>query len=112
MRVLVTGGAGYIGSTATAILLERGFDVTVLDDCSTGHPDAVQGEAKFIGGSILDTDVVATALSGCDAVLHFAAKSLVGESVEKPDLYHEVNVNGTKNLLDQMAIAKISKLVF
>jgi len=112
MRVLVTGGAGYIGSTATAILLERGFDVTVLDDCSTGHQDAVQGEAKFIEGSILDANVVASALSGCDAVLHFAAKSLVGESVEKPDLYHEVNVNGTKNLLDQMAIAKISKLVF
>jgi UDP-glucose 4-epimerase len=112
MRVLVTGGAGYIGSTATAILLERGFDVTVLDDCSTGHRDAVQGEAKFIEGSILDADVVASAMSDCDAVFHFAAKSLVGESVEKPDLYHEVNVNGTKNLLNQMAIAKISKLVF
>ena len=112
MRVLVTGGAGYIGSAATAILLERGFNVTVLDDCSTGHADAVVGGAKFINGSVLDSQVVAQALVDCDAVLHFAAKSLVGESVEKPDLYFDVNVNGTRNLLDQMSKAKISKLVF
>jgi UDP-glucose 4-epimerase len=112
MRVLVTGGAGYIGSAATAILLERGFDVTVLDDCSTGHLDAVAGGAKFINGSILDSQVVADALVDCDAVFHFAAKSLVGESVDKPDLYFDVNVNGTRNLLDQMSKAKISKLVF
>ena len=112
MRVLVTGGAGYIGSAATAILLERGFDVTVLDDCSTGHRDAVAGGAKFINGSILDSQVVADALVDCDAVFHFAAKSLVGESVDKPDLYFDVNVNGTRNLLDQMSKANISKLVF
>ena len=112
MRVLVTGGAGYIGSVATAMLLERGFDVTVLDDCSTGHRDAVAGAAKFVEGSVLSTDSVALALTGCSAVFHFAAKSLVGESVEKPDLYFDVNVNGTRNLLDQMSKAKISKLVF
>jgi UDP-glucose 4-epimerase len=112
MRILVTGGAGYIGSTAAAILLERGFDVTVLDDCSTGHADAVPSAATFIQGSILDPQVVATALSGCEAVIHFAAKSLVGESVEKPDLYFDVNVNGTRILLDQMSALGISKLVF
>jgi len=112
MRALVTGGAGYIGSAATAMLLERGFDVTVLDDCSTGHRDAVAGGAKFINGSILDSKVVADALVDCDAVFHFAAKSLVGESVDKPDFYFDVNVNGTRNLLDQMSKAKISKLVF
>lgn len=112
MRVLVTGGAGYIGSVATAILLERGFEVTVLDDCSTGHRDAVSKDAKFVEGSILDAKTVASALVDCEAVLHFAAKSLVGESVEKPDLYFDVNVNGTRNLLDQMSIARISKLVF
>jgi UDP-glucose 4-epimerase len=112
MRILVTGGAGYIGSTAAAILLERGFDVTVLDDCSTGHADAVPSAATFIQGSILDPQVVATALVGCEAVIHFAAKSLVGESVEKPDLYFDVNVNGTRNLLDQMSALGISKLVF
>jgi UDP-glucose 4-epimerase len=112
MRVLVTGGAGYIGSVATAILLERGFDVTVLDDCSTGHLDAVSSQAKFIEGSVLNPESIALALTDCSAVLHFAAKSLVGESVEKPDLYFDVNVNGTRNLLDQMSKAKISKLVF
>ena len=112
MRVLVTGGAGYIGSTAAAILLERGFEVTVLDDCSTGHTDAVPSGANFIQGSILDTSVVGQALVGCDAVIHFAAKSLVGESVEKPELYYEVNVNGTKNLLAEMEKAGVKKLVF
>ncbi len=112
MRVLVTGGAGYIGSTAAAILLERGFEVTVLDDCSTGHTDAVPSGAKFVQGSILDASVVGQALVGCDAVIHFAAKSLVGESVEKPELYYEVNVNGTKNLLAEMEKAGVKKLVF
>ena len=86
MRVLVTGGAGYIGSVATAILLDRGFEVTVLDDCSTGHRDAVSETARFIEASVLDPESIALALQGCDAVFHFAAKSLVGESVEKPDL--------------------------
>jgi UDP-glucose 4-epimerase len=112
MRVLVTGGAGYIGSVATAMLLERGFEVTVLDDCSTGHLDAVSGAANFIEGSVLDTESIALALQGCEAVFHFAAKSLVGESVEKPDLYFDVNVTGTRNLLAEMAKAKIAKLVF
>ena len=112
MRILVTGGAGYIGSTAAAILLERGFEVTVLDDCSTGHIDAVPSGAKFIQGSILDPQIVSTALAGCEAVIHFAAKSLVGESVEKPDLYFDVNVNGTRNLLNQMSGLGITKLVF
>jgi UDP-glucose 4-epimerase len=112
MRILVTGGAGYIGSTAAAMLHERGFEVTVLDDCSTGHLDAVPNGAKFIQGSILDPQIVSTALAGCEAVIHFAAKSLVGESVEKPDLYFDVNVNGTRNLLDQMSGLGITKLVF
>ena len=112
MRVLVTGGAGYIGSTAVAILLERGYEVSVLDDCSTGHADAVSAQAKFVNGSILDIGAVSNALKGCDAVIHFAAKSLVGESVEKPDLYEDVNVNGTRILLAEMAKAGVRKLVF
>ena len=112
MRVLVTGGAGYIGSTAVAILLERGYEVTVLDDCSTGHFELVPSSAKFISGSILDSKALAEALTGCAAVIHFAAKSIVGESVEKPDLYQEVNVEGTRRLLDEMARLGVSKLVF
>ncbi len=112
MRILVTGGAGYIGSTATSMLLEKGYDVTVLDDCSTGHADSLDPRAKFIQGSLLDIQTIKSALSECQAVMHFGAKSLVGESVEKPELYREVNVGGTKNLLAEMGAAGITKLVF
>jgi UDP-glucose 4-epimerase len=112
MRVLVTGGAGYIGSCATSILLDEGFEVTVLDDCSTGHAQSVDSRAKFIKASILDITAVRQALAGCDAVLHLAAKALVGESVAKPELYHQVNVGGSKNLLTEMAAAGVGKLVF
>ena len=112
MRVLVTGGAGYIGGTAAAILLERGFDVTVLDDCSTGHLESVDSRATFINGSILDNATVAKALQGVEAVLHFSAKSLVGESVTKPEIYWNTNVNGARILLDEMRTAGIKKIVF
>ena len=112
MRVLVTGGTGYIGSTAVEILLNQGFEISILDDCSMGHADTVPAGVRFIQGSLLNVDEVADALSGCDAVMHFAGKSLVGESVEKPDLYHSVNVDGTRIVLDQMRIQKITKIVF
>ena len=112
MRVLVTGGAGYIGGTATAILLDRGFDVTVLDDCSTGHSEAVDPRATFINGSILDNATVAKALAGVEAVLHFSAKSLVGESVNKPEIYWNTNLNGSRILLEEMRQAGVKKIVF
>ena len=112
MRVLVTGGAGYIGATAVDILITQGYEVSVFDDCSTGHADNVAAEVTFIQGSLLNRSEIAQALKGCDAVMHFAGKSLVGESVEKPELYWSVNVGGTRNLLDEMRIAKISKLIF
>lgn len=111
-RILVTGGAGYIGSTATAILVERGYEVVVFDDLSMGHADAVDSGATFVQGSLLDPDALRNALAGCEAVIHFAGKSLVGESVEKPELYHHVNVDGTQNLLNAMAIHGIDKIVF
>ena len=112
MRVLVTGGAGYIGSTAVDILIAQGYEVSVFDDCSTGHADNVASGVTFVQGSLLNRSEIAQALKGCDAVMHFAGKSLVGESVEKPELYWSVNVGGTRNLLDEMRIAKISKLIF
>jgi UDP-glucose 4-epimerase len=112
MRVLVTGGAGYIGSTAADILMSQGYEVSVFDDCSTGHADNVATGVTFIQGSLLNRSEIAQALKGCDAVMHFAGKSLVGESVEKPELYWSVNVGGTRNLLDEMRAAKISKLIF
>ena len=111
-RILVTGGAGYIGSTAVAVLVERGYEVVVFDDLSMGHADAVDPKADFIEGSLLDPDALRSALVGCEGVMHFAGKSLVGESVEKPDLYQHVNVDGTQNLLDAMAIHGIDRMVF
>jgi UDP-glucose 4-epimerase len=112
MHVLVTGGAGYIGSTAVDILLLQGYKISVLDDCSTGHADSVPAGIDFIRGSILDSDDVANALRGCDAVMHFAGKSLVGESLKQPDLYRKVNVAGTRILLDEMHKSGVKKLVF
>ena len=112
MKILVTGGAGYIGSIATAMLLDAGYQVNVLDDLSTGHADAVSEEATFIEGSLLNQEDLDRALLGCDAVMHFAAKSLVGESVEKPELYREVNVGGSSALISAMNSHKINKLVF
>ena len=112
MRVLVTGGTGYIGSTAVEILTSRGFEISILDDCSTGHADSAPVGARFIQGSLLNSAEIADALTGCDAVMHFAGKSLVGESVEKPDLYHSVNVDGTRNLLNEMRKQAVTKIVF
>ena len=112
MRVLVTGGTGYIGSTAVEILLTQGFEISILDDCSMGHADTVPAGVRFVNGSLLNVSEVTDALTGCDAVMHFAGKSLVGESVEKPDLYHSVNVNGTRTLLDEMRKQSITKIVF
>ena len=110
-RVLVTGGAGYIGGTTVALLLQRGYEVHVLDDCSTGHADSVPAQAQFFQGSILDGEIVRKALQGCDAVIHFAAKSLVGESVEKPELYRNNNIGGSQILFDEMDGAGITRIV-
>jgi len=77
-----------------------------------GHADTVPAGVRFVNGSLLNVSEVAEALTGCDAVMHFAGKSLVGESVEKPDLYHSVNVNGTRILLDEMRKQSITKIVF
>ncbi len=109
-KILVTGGAGYIGSTATAILLDQGYEVVVFDDLSTGHADSVDPRATLISASLLDPDALAEALEGCEAVIHFAGKSLVGESVEKPDLYHHINVDGTLNLLSAMKFVAPKRL--
>jgi UDP-glucose 4-epimerase len=112
MRVLVTGGAGYIGSTAVDILLSQGYEISVIDDCSTGHEDSLPAGINFIKGSILSDADLARALHGCDAVMHFAGKSLVGESVKQPELYRKVNVEGTRALLDAMHKSGVKKLVF
>ncbi|GGL05257.1 UDP-glucose 4-epimerase GalE [Planomonospora parontospora] len=109
MKLLVTGGAGYIGSVVAAQLAEAGHEVTVLDDLSTGHADAVPSGARFVRGSVTDATAV---LEGMDGVLHFAAKSLVGESVENPGLYWAHNLGGTLALLDAMRTAGVGRIVF
>jgi len=112
MRVLVTGGAGYIGSTAVDILLSQGYKISVIDDCSTGHEDSLPAGINFIKGSILSDEDLDRALHGCDAVMHFAGKSLVGESVKQSELYRKVNVEGSRALLDAMHKSGVKKLVF
>jgi UDP-glucose 4-epimerase len=111
MRVLVTGGAGYIGSVVAAQLVAAGHDVVVLDDLSTGHADAVPPGATFVKGTL--RDCAAEVLSdGVEAVLHFAAKSLVGESVADPAKYWSNNLGGTVALLEAMREIRIRTIVF
>jgi UDP-glucose 4-epimerase len=111
MRTLVVGGAGYIGSVVSRALLADGHEVVVLDDCSTGHADAVPPDVELVRTDITNASQV-LAGRGFDAVLHFAAKSLVGESVTDPSLYWRTNVAGTRALLDAMAEHGVPRLVF
>lgn len=111
MKLLVTGGAGYVGSVCAARLIDSGHEVVVLDDLSTGHADAVPDGARFIHGEI--TEVVDSVLAeGFDGVLHFAAKSLVGESMTDPVKYWHGNVVTSLRLLDAMREHGIPRLVF
>jgi UDP-glucose 4-epimerase len=111
MKLLVTGGAGYIGSVVAARLLETGHEVVVLDDCSTGHEDAVPAGATLVRASL--RAAAADVLSGgFDGVLHFAAKSLVGESVEKPGLYWDKNLGESLALFDAMRVHQVPRIVF
>ena len=113
MRLLVTGGAGYIGSVVTLHLLGAGHEVTVLDDLSTGHADAVPDGARLVDGDVADTAAVVLADGpGYDGVLHFAARALVAESVEHPERYWHTNVAGTLALLDAMRANAVGRLVF
>jgi UDP-glucose 4-epimerase len=111
MRLLVTGGAGYIGSVVASLLIEAGHEVVVLDDLSTGHPDAVPAGAAFVPGTVRD-QAQAVLADGADAVLHFAAKSLVAESVARPSLYWQHNLGGTLALLEAMRVTGITRIVF
>jgi UDP-glucose 4-epimerase len=110
---LVTGGAGYIGSVVTARLIEGGHDVVVVDDLSTGHADAVPDGARLVVGNIADDAIVREVLvADVEAVLHFAARSLVGESETAPERYFANNVSGTLALLESMRATGVAKLVF
>jgi len=114
MNVLVTGGAGYIGSHTVKELLRRGFHVTVLDNLSKGHRQAVPQSACFIQADIRDQDVVKNVLNTnrIDAVVHFASDSLVGESMDNPVKYYENNVAATLKLLSTMRDVGVTRIVF
>lgn len=113
MKLLIPGGAGYIGSHMVRYAQEHGHEVVVLDDFSTGHDWAVK-ECEILRVNLLDRDKLSQMLKGrdFDGVIHFAAKSLVGESVRKPDLYYRNNVVGTLNLVNQMLENDLNNLVF
>ena len=113
MKVLVTGGAGYVGSHALRALRSRGHDAVVFDNLSRGHREAVL-DATLVEGDLLDPEDLERAFAdrGIEAVLHFAALAYVGESVEKPDLYYRNNAIGTMNLLDAMRRHATRTLIF
>jgi len=112
-KILVCGGAGYIGSHMVRLLVEHGFDVVVFDDLSTGHREAVQG-ARLVEGDVRDRRVLDVLFGEYrfDAVIHFCAKSLVGDSVQQPLAYYDNNVAGSISLLQAMQRHGVAKLVF
>ena len=113
MKILVTGGAGYIGSHMVKLLAETGAEVTVLDDLSTGHAEAVRGR-DFVQGDVADLPFTKKLLQerGIEAVVHFAASSLVGESMADPLKYYRRNVGGTAALVQAMRDAGVARIVF
>ncbi|HEY7462995.1 MAG TPA: UDP-glucose 4-epimerase GalE [Candidatus Limnocylindria bacterium] len=114
MRILVVGGAGYVGSTSVEGFLEAGHEVVVYDDLSTGHADAVVPPARLVRGSIQDRTRLEALLRDerIDAVLHCAAKSLVAESMADPALYYRHNVSGGVAMLEAMRTAGVTRLVY
>src|SRR5690606_3448288 len=114
MSVLVLGGAGYIGSHAVYRLIEEGKDVVVIDNLQTGHRQAVHPKAIFYEGDIRNISFLREVFEkeSIDAVIHFAANSLVGESMEKPLMYFDNNVYGTQILLQAMTEFGVKHIVF
>ncbi|HEX8101751.1 MAG TPA: UDP-glucose 4-epimerase GalE [Solirubrobacteraceae bacterium] len=114
MRLLVTGGAGYIGSVVARHLRLAGHEVAILDNLSRGHRSAVPDDVELLEVDLLDAEGTAAALAGrgFEGVLHFAALALVAESVESPERYHRGNFVASLNLLDAMRAAGIPRLVF
>ncbi len=114
MNIAITGGAGYIGSHTVKYLLENDVSVTVIDNLETGHRKSVDERAKFYNADIRDKDAIVKILksNNIEGVIHFAANSLVGESMLNPLKYYEKNVYGTQKLLEAMQEAQVNNLVF
>ena len=112
MRVLVTGGAGYIGSVVSEQLVNDGHEVVVYDNLSKGHREAVVKGAHFVEGDLLEAEKLRQTLKGINAVIHMAAFSLVGESVAAPSKYYQNNVVAGLVLLDAMRDTGVKRIVF
>jgi UDP-glucose 4-epimerase len=114
MKVLITGGAGYIGATAVRLLLKHGHEVTALDNLSQGHREAVPEKARLVIADLSDRETLAELFreSKFDAVMHFAAVALVGDSMKYPERYFRNNVTNSLNLLECCAANHVSRFVF
>ncbi|WP_020107414.1 UDP-glucose 4-epimerase GalE [Nocardia sp. 348MFTsu5.1] len=112
MKLLVTGGAGYVGSVCARVLIEHGHDVTIIDNLSTGNADALPEGAAFVEGNVSDVAAGVLTAQSFDGVLHFAAQSLVGESVEQPEKYWYGNVVESLSLLEAIRTSGTPRLVF
>jgi len=112
MKVLVTGGAGYIGAHVSELLQENGYSVRIFDDFSNGLERRVKNFKDILNGDITDREAVLKSMDGMDAVIHLAAKKAVGESVSNPLKYYTNNVGGTMNLLAAMSLKNVNKIVF
>jgi UDP-glucose 4-epimerase len=114
MKILVVGGAGYIGSVCAELLLDEGHTIAIFDNLIEGHRAAVDSRAEFIAGDLASGDQIRSALKTFrpDAVMHFAANALVGESMENPSKYFRNNIANGLNLLDAMVETGVRQLVF
>jgi UDP-glucose 4-epimerase len=112
-KILVVGGAGYIGAHVAYLLQESGYGVRIYDDFSNGLKSRIEGKfSDVVIGDVLDRQALISACEGIDAVIHLAAKKAVGESVDNPLKYYENNVGGTLNLLAAMSLKGVKKIVF
>jgi UDP-glucose 4-epimerase len=114
MKVLVVGGAGYIGSICSEVLLDEGHEVSIFDNLSEGHGKAIDDRAEFHQGDLAYPDQVKAVLEKMqpEAVMHFAANALVGESMVNPSKYFRNNISNGLNLLDAMVATNTRRLVF
>ncbi|MDO5511973.1 UDP-glucose 4-epimerase GalE [Corynebacterium sp.] len=112
MKLLVTGGAGYVGSVCAQVLLEAGHEVVIIDNFSTGNREAVPAGARLVEGDVRDVASAVLGEGDFDGVIHFAARSLVGESMDKPEEYWQHNVVTSLTLLDAMREHGVHNLVF
>ena len=112
MKILVTGGAGYIGSHVVMLLCKEGHDVVVLDDLSLGSKDSIDKRASFIEGTILNNEDLSKSLSGVNTVIHLAAYKSAGESMKNPLKYTKNNIDGSINLLRSMVKQNVKNIIF